>query len=116
MNKRSIRHSDSLRSRPPLLLAVDFTYLRRTLAHRCTDLIVLHGLREAIFLCHFIRLLCSFTLYRRSAIPHAVPPSASLLPSDGYQRCRDLSDPALRRKQIELRRSIPRVLNLKPYA
>ena len=44
--------------------------------------------------------------------PQTLPP---LPPSDGYKRRRDLADSALRRKQIELRRCIARVLYLEPH-
>ena len=37
-------------------------------------------------------------------------------PSYGYQRRRNLSDPAFRCKKIELSRGIPCVLNFKPYS
>jgi hypothetical protein len=42
--------------------------------------------------------------------------SPRLLPSNRYQGRRDLPDAPLRRKQIELRRRIPRILYLKAYA
>jgi hypothetical protein len=55
-------------------------------------------------------------IYESGLTSKCISTSLPLPPSNRHQRRRNLSNPALRRQQIELRRRIPRVLYLEPNA